>query len=72
MAKKKEKLKLKIKNQSKPLTPPCFLSLSLPDALIWCFAISFDSTTFLLVFGPASTLAGSVTVMSKLALATPL
>lgn len=55
-----------------PLIPPYFLFLHLPDALIWCFAISFDGTTFLLVFDPASTLASSVTVMSKFALAAPL
>lgn len=49
-----------------------FFFFHLPDILIWYFAISFDGTTFLLVFGPAGTLAGSVTVMSKFALAAPL
>lgn len=48
------------------------LSFHLPDILIWYFAITFDGTTFLLVFSPAGTLAGSVTVMSKFALAAPL
>lgn len=62
----------KIKYNVSPMIPPYTLSLHLPDALIWCFAISFDGTTFLLVFGPAGTLASSVTIMSKFALAAPL
>lgn len=43
-----------------------------PDILIRYFSISFDGTTFHLVFSPGGTLAGSVTVVSKFALATPL
>lgn len=47
----------------------CFKSPYLPDVLIWCFSISFDGATLQLVLGPAGTLACSVTVMSKFALA---
>lgn len=57
------------------LMPCChspFFCFHLPDVLVGYFAISFDGTTFLLVFSPACTLAGSVTVMSEFALATPL
>lgn len=44
-------------------------SLYLPDVLIRGFPIRFDGATLQLVLGPAGTLACSVAVMSKLALA---
>lgn len=46
-------------------------SIHLPYVLIGCFPIRFDGTTFQLVFGPTGPLAGSVAILSKLALAAP-
>ena len=48
------------------------LSPCLPDALIGCLAECLNSATFNLVFGPAGTLAGTVIVMGKFTLSTPL
>lgn len=42
----------------------------LPDTLTWCLANLFDGSTLLLVFIPACTLAGAITVMGKLTLST--
>lgn len=47
-------------------------SFHLPNVLIWRLSVRFDGPAFHLVFRPGGTLACSVTVMSKLALATPL